>query len=77
MLKDFKFSDGSIVLVDNVICAPQQAIMWDSKYYDRLNEFLPFRFVSEHTNSHNDDAIQKVMDLKTYFYLWGAGAKPW
>lgn len=77
MLKDFKFSDGSIVLVDNVICAPQQAIMWDSKYYNRPDEFLPFRFVSEHIDGHDDDAIPKFTDLKPHFYLWGAGAKPW
>lgn len=73
----FKFSDGSIVPAGNVICVPQQAIMRDSKYYDRPNEFLTFRFVSEHVDGHDDDAIQKFRDLKPHFYLWGAGAKPW
>ncbi|KAL8993146.1 MAG: hypothetical protein Q9169_006567 [Polycauliona sp. 2 TL-2023] len=78
VLKDFTFADGSHVPAGNVICVPQQAVMRDAKYYDRPNEFLPFRFAKESgTGGQSDDAIQKFTDLKPHFYLWGATAKPW
>lgn len=77
VLKDFKFSDGSYVPAGNVICVPQQAVMRDPKYYDRPDEFLPFRFVREHGDGQDDGPIQKFTDLKPHFYLWGAAAKPW
>ncbi|CAD6584120.1 MAG: hypothetical protein ASARMPRED_001602 [Alectoria sarmentosa] len=76
VLKDFKFSDGSHVPAGNVICVPQQAVMRDPKYYDRPDDFLPSRFVSEHGDGQDDGAIQKFTDLKPHFYLWGAAAKP-
>ncbi|KAI4273321.1 MAG: hypothetical protein L6R38_006365 [Xanthoria sp. 2 TBL-2021] len=76
VLKDFTFSDGSHVPAGNVICVPQQAVMRDSKYYDRPDEFLPFRFANESGGDQGNGAIQKFTDLKPHFYLWGAAAKP-
>ncbi|KAL8835942.1 MAG: hypothetical protein Q9176_006626 [Flavoplaca citrina] len=75
VLRDFTFADGTHVPAGNVICVPQQAIMRDSKYYDRPDDFLPFRFAKEH--GVGNDAIQRFTDLKPHFYLWGATAKPW
>lgn len=77
VLRDFKFSDGSCVPAGNVICVPQQAVMRDQKHYDRPDEFLPMRFVKGQGDSQDDDAIQKLTDLKPHFFLWGATAKPW
>lgn len=77
VLKDFEFSNGSYVPASNVICVPQQAVMRDSKYYDRPDDFLPARFVNKRGKDRDDDAIQKFTDLKPHFYLWGATAKPW
>lgn len=77
VLKDFKFSDGSVVPAGNVICVPQQAVMRDPELYYRPNEFLPNRFVKEYGDGQDDGAIQKFTDLKPHFYLWGATAKPW
>ena len=75
VLKDFTFADGTHVPAGNVICVPQQAVMRDSKYYDRPDDFLPFRFAKEH--GVGNDVTQKFTDLKPHFYLWGATAKPW
>lgn len=75
VLKDFTFADGTHVPAGNVICVPQQAVMRDSKYYDRPDDFLPFRFAKEH--GVGNDATQKFTDLKPHFFLWGATAKPW
>ncbi|KAL8887621.1 MAG: hypothetical protein Q9215_004842 [Flavoplaca cf. flavocitrina] len=74
VLKDFTFADGTHVPAGNVICVPQQAVMRDSKYYDRPDDFLPFRFAKE--CGVGNDATQKFTDLKPHFYLWGATAKP-
>ncbi|KAI4241297.1 MAG: hypothetical protein L6R42_011304, partial [Xanthoria sp. 1 TBL-2021] len=68
VLKDFTFSDGSHVPAGNVICVPQQAVMRDPKYYDRPDEFLPFRFTSESGTDQGNGAIQKFTDLKPHFY---------
>ncbi|KAL8982593.1 MAG: hypothetical protein Q9205_002941 [Flavoplaca limonia] len=75
VLRDFTFADGTHVPAGNVICVPQQAVMRDSKYYDRPHDFLPFRFAKE--RGVGNDATQKFTDLKSHFYLWGATAKPW
>lgn len=87
VLKDFTFSDGTHVPAGNVICVPQQAIMRDAQHYDRPDEFMPFRFVTNHHQSEGkngnkaetDDeaAHQKFTDLKPHFYLWGAAKNPW
>ncbi|MCJ1424276.1 hypothetical protein MMC29_002163, partial [Sticta canariensis] len=76
VLRDFTFSDGSYVPAGNVICVPQQAVMRDARYYDRPNEFLPFRFVANQEEI-DDVANQKFTDLKPHFYLWGAAKNPW
>ncbi|KAL8879772.1 MAG: hypothetical protein Q9198_002682 [Flavoplaca austrocitrina] len=75
ILRDFTFADGTHVPAGNVICVPQQAVMRDSKYYDRPDDFLPFRFAKE--RGVGNAATQKFTDLKPHFYLWGATAQPW
>ena len=81
VLKDFTFSDGSHVPAGNVICVPQQAVMRDSKYYDRPDDFLPSRFLGDQGGDQggdqDDGAMQKFTDLKPHFYVWGGAAKPW
>ncbi|KAL8890597.1 MAG: hypothetical protein Q9192_005851, partial [Flavoplaca navasiana] len=74
VLRDFTFADGTHVPAGNVICVPQQAVMRDSKYYDRPDDFVPFRFAKECGVGY--DVNQKFTDLKPHFYLWGATAKP-
>ena len=89
MLKDFTFSDGGVVPAGNVICVPQQAMMRDARYFERPDEFLPFRFV-KHRNSRgttdegagnitdrDNVPTRKLTDMEPNFYLWGAMKKPW
>ena len=77
VLKDFELSDGNCVPAGNVICVPQQAVMRDPKLDDRLDEFLPFRFVDLDSGAQNAIAVRKFSDLKPPFYLWDAMAKTW
>lgn len=59
-MKEHTFCDGTTVPAGTMIATPMIQIHKDLEYYDRADEFLPFRFVDEpasrrsYTSTYNE-----------------------
>jgi len=70
VVKDFTFSDGTIVPAGTHICANAWGVHRDDKYYPNANTFDGFRFVKE------DGTNQPLMATPTLDYLGFGHGRP-
>ncbi|KAI6014537.1 hypothetical protein PISMIDRAFT_6834 [Pisolithus microcarpus 441] len=71
VLKDFTFSDGRVVPRGCYIAAPSYAVHHDVEFYEKPDDFDPFRYIRLHRDG--DDMKQQVVSLGSNFLAFGHG----
>ena len=78
-LKDFTFSDGTIIPKGTHVAAVAQPVHMDGKIYEDPLRFDPFRFVE--TRKGVDDARDAIKNrlatTSTQYLLFGHGRHAW
>ncbi|ESK93240.1 cytochrome p450 [Moniliophthora roreri MCA 2997] len=72
VLKDFTFSDGTVIPAGSVISVPHWAIHHDEKYYEDPHVFKPFRF-AEMREDHEETMKHQMVTPTTDHLLFGVG----
>lgn len=74
-IKDFKFSDGTVLPAGTFVAVPLYATHHDESVYRNPDDFDPDRFVT--SNEHgNSSKIQMVTPTTEYIH-WGLGKHAW
>ena len=72
-LKDFKFSDGTVLPAGTLVSVPLYATLNDEFTYSNPSKFDPNRFSS----SNNHGTRTQMVTPSTEFLHWGLGKHAW
>ncbi|KAF5006715.1 hypothetical protein FDECE_6925 [Fusarium decemcellulare] len=82
-LKEFSFSDGTVLRKGDWACVPVKAIQSDDTYFPRPDDFFGFRFVPRDMLPNNTDTVSQpegpssYSDISDHYYSWGVGGIIW
>ena len=82
-LKDFMFSDGTLIKKGDWAVVPSKAIQLDEAYFPSANQFQGFRFAPVDKLPGNLDTVSqpngpsKYADISEHYHSWGIGGIVW
>jgi cytochrome P450 len=76
-VKDFRFSDGTLIPAGTFVCVPSYAKHFDELIYSNPNDFDPGRYAL--SKEHDDDNGPKfqMVSSSLEYVTWGLGRHAW
>jgi cytochrome P450 len=75
-MKDFTFSDGTVVPKGTILTTASQATHLDNTFYENAEVFDPFRFAHMHDEG-GDDAKHSYVSTNPGYLAFGHGKHAW